>query len=341
MSTCVVPTQRTHPTSVDDELSAITLQLEELGLIAASRKGKHPVGHLPDSEAAFASFQAELEEYKTVLGDQKFAQSMGFAVHTDEAMIDTLTTQETQSYADHRFAIQLSTDDPEFEAPSPFVTAPPQRTIEDWMSTISSTIATRSVLEFSDEETEAGPSLTYVQRQAGTIEKLSMEYHCIACTDRYPRSNMVTAQCGHRYCADCVRSLFMRSTKDEGLYPPKCCKQPIALTLVAKHMNVDDLAIYQTAAIEFATPHRVYCSDPHCAKFILPNNITSGLQRTDCLACGTETCVICMNTYHCGSDCPDDPSLRQTRDLAVSLGWQTCRACKRVVQLRSGCNHMT
>ncbi|OAL52699.1 ariadne RING finger [Pyrenochaeta sp. DS3sAY3a] len=209
------------------------------------------------------------------------------------------------------------------------------------MSTVTGTIAAHSVLDFSDEETEAGPSLNYAERQAVTLRKLTMEFQCTACTDRVSRGDMVTAQCGHRYCADCMKSLFMRSTKDEGLYPPKCCKIPIPLALVARHMDANDLSTFQLAAVEFATQHRVYCSNLNCAKFIVPDNIKSGLQRADCAACGTETCAICMNGYHYSRDCPDDPSLHQTRELAKSLGWQTCGACNRVVQLRSGCNHMT
>jgi hypothetical protein len=341
MSACVASIQPFHSDPLDDELAALTLQLEELGLVSASGKGKYPINHPPDFEVAFSSFQAELEEHKIFLGDQMLAQSMGAAVHTDEAIIGDLTAQEIQSHADHRFVLQLSNDDPEIEALPHFVGAQAERNIEDWMSTVTGTMAAHSVVDFSDEETEAGPSLNYAQRQAVTIKKLTMKFHCIACTDRVPRANMVRAQCGHRYCGDCVKSLFMRSTKDEGLYPPKCCKQPIPLALVVRHLDAADLAIFQLAAVEFATQHRVYCSNLNCAIFIVPNNIESGLQRACCSACGTETCTTCMNGYHHSHDCPDDPSLRRTRELAVSLGWQTCQACKRVVQLRSGCNHMT
>ena len=92
------------------------------------------------------------------------------------------------------------------------------------MSIVSGTVAWNSVVDFSDKENKAGPSMTYVERQAQVIEKLAIEYNCIACTDRFSRSNMVTAHGSHQYCADCVRSLFMRSTKDEGLFLPKCCK---------------------------------------------------------------------------------------------------------------------
>jgi late competence protein required for DNA uptake (superfamily II DNA/RNA helicase) len=119
-----------------------------------------------------------------------------------------------------------------------------------------------------------------------TIKKLSMMFQCVSCMERHPRAMMVTAKCGDRYCSECVKSLFMRSTKDEGLYPPKCCKQAIPLALVARHMDTNELATYQLAAVEFATQERVYCSNLSCGKFIVPDDIESGLQLASCSACG-------------------------------------------------------
>ncbi|KAH4098734.1 hypothetical protein HBH46_153890 [Parastagonospora nodorum] len=330
-----------HPIPLDDEIAALAFQLEELGLQSESSKGKHPIDRPSNFEVVFAAFQAELEEYQAFLADKKLAQSIGAAVHSDGAVIGDLTAQEIQSHEDHRFVLQLSNDDPEIEAPPGTVDHHVQGNVDDWMSTVAETVAAYSVVDFSDDETEAGPSMTYAERQADTIKKMSMEFQCVACTDRYARTSMVTTKCGHRYCAGCAKSLFMRSTKDEGLFPPKCCKQPIPLPLVAKHMDVDELAVFELASVEFATQHRIYCSNLDCSMFIVPNNVDASQQRATCSACGTETCSLCSNGYHGGRDCPDDPSIRETRELARSLGWQTCQACNRLVQLRSGCNHMT
>jgi hypothetical protein len=245
MSASITTVRPFHPIPLDDELAALTLQLEELGLASQSGKGKHPVDHLPDSEVAFASLQAELEEYKTFLADRKLAQSIGAAVHTDGALIGALTAEEIQSHEDHRFVLQLSNDDPEIEAPPRSMRTAMSGQIEDWMSTVTGTMAAQSVVDFSDEEIEAGPSMTSTEQQADTMNKFSVEFQCTACTDRYPRYKIVTSNCGHRYCADCIKSLFMRSTKDESLYPPKCCKQAIPLALVAKHMDAAELALFQ------------------------------------------------------------------------------------------------
>ena len=341
MSASATAIQLFRPTPLDDELAALTLQLEELGLFSRTEKGKYTSGHLPDAEVAFTNFQNELEDYKAFLGDQKLAQSIGAAVHSDGLLIGDITSQDVLAHEDHRIALQLSNNDPEIESPPRDAHVGLQHEVGDWMSTASGNIAAASVVEFSDDETDAGPSMTFTESQADIMEQPSTEFQCCVCTDRFPRALVVTAKCNDCYCVGCIKRLFLRSTKDEGLYPPKCCRQPIPLGLVAKHMEPEERAAFELATIEYATRNRTYCSNHSCGMFIVTGNIEPGTERATCSECGTDTCAICKNEYHQGSDCPPDPSLQQTRELARNMGWQTCSTCDRVVQLRSGCNHIT
>lgn len=337
----VVVTQASHSGCMDDELAALALQLEELGVYSDSGKGKHPMDQPPDIDLAYRQFQEELQAYTNFLADQKLAQSIGAAVHSDSIVIGDLTHQDVQAHEDRRFALELSSNDPEIEAPPPVVHGDLQGEVYDWMSTVSGNIAATSVVEFSDDETEAGPSMSYLERQADIIRKLSTEFKCCTCLDRFPRASMVKAKCGDRYCVGCVKELFMRSTKDEVLYPPRCCKQPIPLDLVARHMAPDELTIFELAVVEYATLNKTYCSNHDCNTFIVPDSVEPGTNRAVCPKCDTDTCSLCNKAFHGETDCPDDPALRQTRELARQMGWQTCYSCARVVQLRSGCNHMT
>ncbi|KAB2104001.1 hypothetical protein AG0111_0g7281 [Alternaria gaisen] len=333
--------QTSHAGGIDDELTALTLQLEELGVYSEAKKGKHPIDQPPDIEVAYSRFQIELQAYEDFLADQKLAQSIGAAVHSDSVVIEDLTSQDVQAREDRRFALELSSNDPEIEAPPLSVHDHLQGEVHDWMSAVSGNIAAASVVEFSDDETEAGPAMSYVERQADTIKKLSTEFNCCTCYDRFPRASMVTAKCGDRYCVDCMKGLFMRSTKDESLYPPRCCKQKIPLDLIARHMEPNELATFELAIVEYATQKKTYCSNHDCATFIVPDSIEPDTNRAMCPKCGAETCAICNNEFHAGSACPDDPLLRQTRELAREMGWQTCNACYREVDLRIGCNHIT
>jgi len=110
--------QASHADCMDDELAAVTLQLEELGVYSDYGKGKHPVDQPPDVDVAYGQFQAELQAHKDFLADQKLAQSMGAAVHSDSVIIGDLTSQDVQAHADRRFALELSNNDPEIEAPA-------------------------------------------------------------------------------------------------------------------------------------------------------------------------------------------------------------------------------
>jgi hypothetical protein len=337
----VVVPQASHAGTMDDELAALTLQLEELGMYSDSGKGKHPVDQPPNIDVVYGQFQAELQAYKDFITDQKLAQSIGAAVYSDSVIIEDLTSQDVQAHEDRRYALELCNNDPDVEAPPPSMYDNLQGEVHDWMSTISGNIAAASVFDFSDDETEAGPAMSYVERQADIIKKLSTEFKCCTCYDRFPRASIVTAKCGDRYCIDCMKGLFMRSTKDEGLYPPRCCKQPIPLDLIARHMNSDELATFGLAVVEYATQNKTYCSNYACATFVVPDSIEPDTNRTVCPKCSTETCSLCNQAFHGESDCPDDPSLRQTRELTREMGWQTCYVCARVVQLRSGCFHIT
>ncbi|KAF1958594.1 ariadne RING finger [Byssothecium circinans] len=211
---------------------------------------------------------------------------------------------------------------------------------------MSSSLATSSFVEFlSDDDdgtvTEAGPSVGFAERQANAFGKLSQMFQCAACCSRFPVARMVTAKCSHRYCVDCMISLFMRSTKDESLFPPKCCRQPIALSMISPYMSADDLATFEAKTEELTTTYRVYCSNHSCNAFIPPRQITNGTHRAVCSDCAHSTCSICKNTFHKDSDCPEDPGIQQTLELAHEQGWQTCPRCKSLVELRTGCYHMT
>jgi hypothetical protein len=132
MSACATASQPFHPIPLDDEYAALTLQLEELGLVPDSSKGKHPVDQPPDFNIAFASFQAELEQYKTFLADQKPAQSIAAAVHTDCGVIGDLTSQDVQAHEDRCFVLQLSNNDPELEAAPHTGITELRGGVEDW-----------------------------------------------------------------------------------------------------------------------------------------------------------------------------------------------------------------
>ncbi|KAF1977027.1 hypothetical protein BU23DRAFT_662342 [Bimuria novae-zelandiae CBS 107.79] len=296
--------QTVHTSTLDDEIAALTLQLEEIDLYSGASKGKYAVDHPPDLELAYWNFQVELKQYQTFLEDQKLAESIGAAVSSNGPVIAELTAQEVQSHEDHQFAIQTSNVDPEYENTPRIVTS-------------------------------------RINNAADALGKLAREVQCIACRDSLSSGLAITIPCGDKYCPDCLKQRFVLAIKDETLMPVRCHKQPIPLPLVSRHLSAEELRAFELADLEFSTENKIYCNNRECGHFIPPGQIEPGTNKASCEHCDAVTCGTCKNRYHKDENCPDDPDLRETRELASNMGWQTCYRCGSLVILRSGCYHMT
>ncbi|KAL6706233.1 hypothetical protein ACN47E_005968 [Coniothyrium glycines] len=340
MSDCCV-VQPSHPTSLDDEIAALILQLEEIGLFSNQSKGKHAIDQPPDIDIAFASFQTELLDYQKFLTDQQLARSIGAAVNLDGAAITQLTSEEIQCHEDRLFALTTSRADPECEGAALESLVPTDMKMNDWIDIASKSQYAGSVIDdFDEEHSESGPSMSYAEKQGNVLEMLSKPHRCAVCLDNVAGGFTVLLPCKDRYCFECLRKTFKRAITDEELFPVRCCKQPIPLSLVSGHMSQDELSAFTRASIEFSTVDRVYCSNHECGQFIIPENIEAGSHRAVCEACNTFTCGLCKNNFHHGEDCPNDPDMERTRDLAREQGWQTCHGCGSIVVINTGCNHM-
>jgi len=161
---------------------------------------------------------------------------------------------------------------------------------------------------------------------------------CTACQEQVAFFNLARAPCDHEYCRDCLRELFLASLGDDSLFPPRCCRQPIATgSSICIFLTGDLIQRYEQKKIEFETPDRTYCSNPACSTFIRVENIAH--EQASCQSCLTITCTVCKST-HTG-DCPEDMALQQVLDAAEEHGWQRCYNCRRLVELEIGCNHIT
>ncbi|THW73077.1 hypothetical protein D6D18_10290 [Aureobasidium pullulans] len=165
---------------------------------------------------------------------------------------------------------------------------------------------------------------------------------CLRCTDEIPHQQSFKAPCTHDFCFDCLADFFEATIGDEALYPPRCCGQEIPFESVQGLLN-DRLQIrYREKKMEYDTEpnNRTYCHNTTCGSFIYADLIEdeAGL----CLDCGRTTCTMCKRATHYG-DCPSDEGTQRLLELAENRGWQRCynAKCHRVVELSSGCNHIT
>jgi len=132
--------------------------------------------------------------------------------------------------------------------------------------------------------------------------------------------------------------LFRKASKDESLFPPKCCKFKISLHRVSERLTADEISRFQEAAMEFTSTNRLYCANKDCLRFIPRTEPYEAFAK--CPYCQKLTCSKCKAAQHDG-ECPADENLKVVLDIAETFGWRRCSSCQRVVELVSGCYHIT
>lgn len=309
------------------------LQIEDLQSLVATRKGKAVEGSpATDEEVAIEIQINELQAQRRVMGDIFMARSISRAVQDDGTTIAILADEERRSVYDRQMATRLSGRP--LEIP---LDVPDCRVDEDILSKFDSlnicqsdtmSCYSESVVSFTGAE--AGESSSWASsRRTG---KSSIQHECIAC---FEVRETVQVRCQHRYCRVCVTRLITDATIDESLFPPRCCGQPMPLSLVRPFISVELAAKIQLKAIEYGTPYRTYCTS--CGVFIKLADIEG--HRGHCSRCDQDTCILCKGRYHDG-DCPRDAALESVLRLAREAKWQQCFGCQALVERREGCNHI-
>ncbi|KAG2123759.1 hypothetical protein DEU56DRAFT_44946 [Suillus clintonianus] len=170
-------------------------------------------------------------------------------------------------------------------------------------------------------------------------------HDCVICQDPIFGAE-VRASCGHFYDIGCITDLFQSATRDESLYPPRCCRQNITLLQVRPHLTQAVLAEFELKAQEFGTTKRVYCVAPTCSRFLGPLHEGYGYftKAFTCTSptCMTKTCAKCRSrhegfTHICTPDAEDE----QVLALSRTSGWARCPGCAQMIELSMGCFHMT
>ncbi|RPA83170.1 hypothetical protein BJ508DRAFT_304909 [Ascobolus immersus RN42] len=162
---------------------------------------------------------------------------------------------------------------------------------------------------------------------------------CTACFDDFPRSASIICPCKDSYCKPCLRLLFTFATKDESVFPPKCCNTEIPLPTGV--LSREERAAFLTASVEFRSiGKRHYCFK--CNKFIPPKLVKTTKESARCPMCKVGTCTSCGKEEHTqkGFICPDDAAGKKLLKLMKKEKWSRCGKCMRVVAKAFGCDAM-
>lgn len=147
------------------------------------------------------------------------------------------------------------------------------------------------------------------------------------------------APCSHIYCHKCVVDLFKSAMVDESLFPPRCCGQKMPLKATDNFLTAELLEEYQEKELEYGTLNRTYCYISTCLAFIPPQHIQDDVASCKIYHC--KTCSICKGPYHENGDCPSDEEMKQLLNIAAEKKWKRCYSCRRMVELMTGCNHIS
>lgn len=325
---------------VDEETASLIVQLqrEDIEGLACRGKGKQREGDVSDSDLALRLCLEELNLFEPFRADLQMARSVGSAVITDAVVLNEASRLEQQANLDRELASRLQglSMDPTPELTQSGSSSDDEDLDEETLAKVQA----RRFAAMLKPGRQSGQSKAESSKWAASrkIAHLDKSSHCVACSDDKPWYDVVKAPCGDEYCTDCVSTLFENSITDESLYPPRCCRQEIPMKLV-KHFLKPGLAhTFAEKKVELDTKNRTYCSAPSCSSFIPSDHIVEDVAT--CPQCARPTCVTCKTAAHRG-DCPNDTNLQQLLATVEDEGWQRCYQCSRLVDLETGCNHMT
>lgn len=180
-----------------------------------------------------------------------------------------------------------------------------------------------------------------IQQYVAMIDN-SSRVNCLNCGDSYRDHEALNTPCGHYYCGDCLVALVEAFTRDESLFPLRCCQgDPISIEEVLPNLPLKLRTLFQQKYAEFSIPpkNRLYCSNYTCSTFLGSSEVL--VSKIECPSCLVDTCPQCRELAHPGEGCEVNASDKALQELAKSRQWQTCPGCHAVVALSIGCYHMT
>jgi hypothetical protein len=168
----------------------------------------------------------------------------------------------------------------------------------------------------------------------------------------------------HSYCVGCLSRYIIckldpdgtgRAPEEQIVFPIRCPECPsdqwldsIQDDVAERILTQDRIELWHRQKHLDSIP-RYYCPNRQCSALVQLHE-KKGEPRATCPLCQTVICVPCKTQWHRDLTCkeyqalpPDErsPEDRLLIQLAKEKQWRRCKACSRIIELISGCNHMT
>ncbi|KAF9251956.1 hypothetical protein DTO013E5_1021 [Penicillium roqueforti] len=314
-----------------DKRMILRLLLEDLDDLENRQKGKQGTGKETDLEIAISCLREDIRAMQTSIDDEILALSTSTAIATDQKILASLLREERLANQDHQFALALNkgTANRTNALANDIVSSDDD---DDAVSIVMGDLMGR--MSVSGRSSNNGEGSSYMRSSRGT----NFMSECASCLTKV-ESIVFKGACGHEFCLDCVRQMFLGAIRDEELYPPRCCGNVIPPGVALRILNYEELRNFSERALEWTAKDRLYCAEPTCSKFIPPFAIRD--EHGTCPECHQRTHVPCRSLAHPRVDCPMDETLHAVLEIADSQNWKRCFNCRTMVELHVGCNHIT
>ncbi|KAJ5335731.1 uncharacterized protein N7506_005667 [Penicillium brevicompactum] len=317
-----------------EEESILRILLQDLEHLEHNQKGKQREGEFSDLAIALNCMKDDCLAEQTSIEDGIMALSISTAVATDQNELASIKCEETIAEYDHQLALALEkgdSNDDDVADVSNLCDRALREVNEDPLSTVIGDLMGR--MDLSSKSLDDESSSSFSSSHKGPSMK-----QCVSCLENFD-TTVTVRPCAHEFCRECMRQLFLGATKDEELYPPRCCGNVVPPGLALRLLSYKELRDFSESALEWTAKDRLYCAEPSCSKFIPPFAIRN--EFGTCTRCHRQTHVHCRSFAHPGIDCPMDDALHDVLQIADTENWQRCFNCRAMVELQHGCNHIT
>lgn len=167
------------------------------------------------------------------------------------------------------------------------------------------------------------------------------DVECSVCTETIPITSAYTSACPQRhcYCSKCLDVTFRQAMHDERFYEPNCCKESIPFDSIKLLIPAPLVREFEAKQPELDDKNKIYCHVPTCSAYF-GNELRANGTAT-CPTCKEATCTECKAASHNGQVCPENRTDNVLIEYAKEQGFRRCPGCSRMIELNTGCNHMT
>lgn len=183
-----------------------------------------------------------------------------------------------------------------------------------------------------------------------------VEIECSICAEIRPHTSFISTNgCDHDYCSDCITQHAEVKISDGNSHiecPHQNCCHCYDMQQCRLLLSQKSFEILETRQMEAAIPSslKLYCPFKDCSAFMEKSEDLPREKFVECWSCHRGFCLECNIPWHANQTCGEyraDAENRhrsgdeKLRDLVKRKHWQICTECKRVIELKYGCFHMT